>query len=332
MPFKKSLITVNRRTHNRPISHLRWQLLALPILLLAAFGAVGCGGGSSSAKRSKALIRERAVASARLTRGVFAIAGIGRKITRVPRPERPRLRWALVSVRHTRDAGAPNLDPDLGLYFVSQTDLDGSGHEDLFADASHNVPAGAFVWQAPTWTNGMKDSYPATIHTNYQIDGGQFAGERGTIDFTADDSTGDNGKMHIVMTTRINERVVADFDIVNGVVKGREQCTLPDDTTWIEFDTPQDDGGWLTTIRFDDGSSETLDTAPDGSIVEKLYGPDGSVDASGSLNSNGLDNITFNDGSQETIDVDLGNDTSSDNSDGSGSNHRTAQSLKRRPR
>ena len=50
------------------------------------------------------------------------------------------------------------------------------------------------------------------------------------------------------------------------------------------------------------------------------------------LNSNGLDNITFNDGSQETIDVDLGNDTSSDNSDGSGSNHRTAQSLKRRPR
>lgn len=312
-----------RRKYRPSYRNIRLMLSAAG-LCVAIAATAGCGGGSGTSRKSKAIIRERAIASARLTRGVFAIAGIGRKITRVPKAARPRLRWILAAVQHSRDA-APDFDPDLGLYFVSQTDLDGSGHQDLFSDASHNVPAGEFVWRAPAWANDQKDSYPATIHTDYHIDGGQFAGEQGTIDFVADDPSGENGKMHVVMITRLNERVDADFDVVNGVVRGREKCSLPDDTTWIELDVPQDDGGWLTTIVFDDGSTETLDTAPDGSINETLKDPDGNIDVSGVLDPEGVDDLTFDDGSQETIDVDLGDNGNSGDSGSSNSDDRKAR-------
>ena len=56
------------------------------------------------------------------------------------------LLFSILSCQSARAAdAAPDFDPDLGLYFIAQTSLDGSGHENLFADASHNVPAGAFI-------------------------------------------------------------------------------------------------------------------------------------------------------------------------------------------
>jgi len=324
--------TIPRRSYSRaqqgsPATRTRLLLCLLIVLVSAS----GCGGGSSGSKSSKSTLRERAIASVRLTRGTFAIAGIGRMFTRAVHSERPRLKSILAAARRTRDA-QPDLDPDLGLYFVVQTDLDGSGHEDLFADASHQTPTGAFVWMAPVWANGQKDTYPAAIHTDYHVDGGQFSGEHGAIDFVANDVSGENGTMHVVMTTRENERVEADFDIVNGKVKGREKCTLPDDTSYVVLDNWQDGGGMTSTIQFDDGASETVTTQPDGSMFETLNGPDGSMDVSGSLDENGIDTLVFDDGSQETVDVDTadagdgggsGDDGNSSSDDGSGKSIKT---------
>ena len=316
------------------------HLMAYPfsaLCLAAVLGILsGCGGGSGSGKLSRATIRERAIASARLTRGVFAIAGIGRQITKSPNVNRPRLRFILAAARRTRDT-PPDFDPDTGLYFVVTTDIDGSGQQSLFEDASHRIPAGAFVWLAPTWTNNQKDTYPATIHTDYQINAGAFAGEHGTIDFVAADASGDNGTMHIVMTTHENERVVSDFDIVNGVVRAKGKCTLPDGTTWDEVDAPQPDGGMICTIAFPDGSMETLTMSADGTSTEVLTAPDGSSEGKGNLDANGMDSLIFDDGSSETVNVDTADagdgggsgDTSTDSSGDSGKAARQPQPRRR---
>jgi hypothetical protein len=290
-------------------------------LALAAVGwaLAGCGGGggssatASSNRLSRATLRKRAIASARLTRGAFAIAGIGRTITRSPGARTTRLHTTLGAIRRTRDT-PPDLDPGTGLYFVTQTDLDGSGREDLFVNAAHQKPAGAFVWMAPVWARGQKDTYPAAIHTDYQITGGDFAGEHGTIDFDATDATGDNGTMHIVMTTHENEQLIADFEIKNGVASARDRCSLPDGSTYTEVDLPQADGGMICTIDFPDGGTETVTMDPDGNSTEVLTGPDGSTDATGTLNMDGTDNINYDDGSQESVNV-----NTADAGDGGGS-------------
>ena len=281
----------------------------------------GCGGGSAIHRLSRKAIRERAIVSARLTRGAFAVAGIGRRITRSANAARPRLKMVLRAALRARDT-PPDFDADTGLYFVIASQLDGSGEEALFGDASHNVPAGAFVWQAPVWANNQKDSYPAAIHTDYQINVGDFAGERGTIDFVANEASGDNGKMHVELTTQQNERIVSDFDIENGVVRAKAKCSAADGTTWDEVDTPQPDGGMICTIDFSDGSMETLTMSADGSSTETLTAPDGSVEASGSLSPDGIDDLIFDDGGTETVDVDTadaGDDTGSDDSSDDGS-------------
>jgi hypothetical protein len=289
------------------------SLFSILIVIIVSAVLSGCGGGSSSGRLSRATIRERAIASARLTRGVFAVAGIGRGITRSAGATHLRLHVVVAAIRHTRDT-PPDLDPNTGLFFVITADVDGSGQQSLFADADHRIPAGAFVWQAPVWTNNQKDTYPAAIHTDYQINSGQFAGERGTIDFVAADATGDNGTMHIVMTTHENERIVSDFDIVDGKVRAKGKCTLPDGTTYDETDVTQPDGGMVCTIDFPDGSSETIDMTPDGSSTETLTAPDGSMEGSGNLNMDGADNLTFDDGTQENVDV-----NTADAGDGGGS-------------
>jgi hypothetical protein len=285
----------------------------------------GCGGGSSSGRTARKTVRERAIASARLTRGTFAVAGIGRTITRATTAWRPRLRLVMAAVRHTRDT-PPDFDPGTGLYFVIQANVDGSGQESLFADASHRMPAGAFVWQGPVWTSGVKNDYPAAIHTEYQINAGDYAGERGTIDFVADDATGENGTMHIIMRTAENERVVGDFIISNGVVRAKNKCSLPDGTIYDETDVPQDDGGMVCTIDYPDGSTETINTEADGTSTEVLTGQDGTMEANGSLDVNGTDDISFDDGSQEQVDVDT-----ADAGDGGGSGDDGSDRRVRRP-
>ncbi len=283
------------------------------LLVIVLIGIFGCGGGGSSSKLARATARERAIASARLMRGTFAVAGIGRTITRATNTFRPRLRLLLAALRPARDT-PPDLDPGTGLFFVTALDADGSGRQDLFVDASHRIPAGMFAWMAPAWKGGVKNAYPATIRSDFQINGGQFAGERGTIDFAAADSTGANGSMHVDMTTHENEHVVAEFDIVNGMVRAKDRCTLPDGTTWTEEDTQQPDGGMVCTIEFPDGSSETITMTPDGDSTEVLTGPDGSTEATGAMNMNGMDTITFDDGSHDSVDVDT-----ADAGDGGGS-------------
>lgn len=274
--------------------------------------ASGCGGGGSGERSAKAIARKRAIASARLARGTFAVAGIGRTVGRAA-AFRPRLRLILALIKGGRES-PPDLDPGTGLYFVKTVDVDGSGREDLFSDASHRKPAGMFAWQAPVWTGGKKNTYPATIHTDYQIDGGEFTGERGTIDFVADDSSGDNGTMHVVLTTHESERVVADFEIKNGKVHAKSKCSLPDGSTWEEVDSEQPDGDVVATIDFPDGSTETITMTPDGDSTEILTAPDGTIDASGDIDSDGMDSITYDDGSQENVDVDT-----ADAGDGGGS-------------
>ena len=287
---------------------------ALVIAVAIVVGVLGCGGGGSARSRlTQKQIRKRAIASARLTRGTFAIAGIGRQFTRAAIAVRPRLRAIVTAVRRTRDVNA-DFDADLGLYFVVQSELDGSGHQFLFSDASHNIPAGSFAWTAPPWKNGQKDTYPSQIHTDYTIRGGAFSGEHGTIDFVADDSSGNNGTMHVVMTTQESESVVAEFDVLNGVVKGRNKCTLPDGTTWVQVDSPLDNGGINTTIDFQDGYVETITTDSDGNATQSITGPDGYQEANGTLGSDGLDKIEYGDGSVETVDVNTG-----DAGDGGGS-------------
>ena len=304
--------------------------LALACLAVALLALAGCGGGGgSSARLDRKAARERAIASARLTRGAFAIAGIGRTITRAPKLTARRMHVTLNVIHKTRDTPPPDLDPGTGLYFVSQTQLDGSGEEDLFVDASHTMPAGAFVWTAPIWANGVKDTFPATIHTDYHLDQGDFAGEHGTIDFVATDATGDNGTMQVVMTTKENENIISNFTIVNGVIRAKAKCTLPDDTTWTETDVPAQDGGMVCTLDFPDGSTETVTMEPDGSSTETLYDTDGSVALTGDLSENGMDDIHFNDGSQDTVDVDTADAGDGGGSGDDGNNSDSSKAVRR---
>src|SRR5436309_2172827 len=86
---------------------------ALPAACLAAalLSLAGCGGGGGSSRLARAKARERAIASARLTRGTFAIAGIGRTITRAPKLTGRRMHVTLNAIRRTRDTPPPDLDP-----------------------------------------------------------------------------------------------------------------------------------------------------------------------------------------------------------------------------
>src|SRR5690242_1008742 len=104
----------------------RFALFVLPLAALL----VGCGGGgsSSSGKMSRGTARERAIATARLTRSTFSIAGFGRRITRASGSSR--LRLILGSIRGSRDV-PPGFDKETGLYYTLTTNSDGSGRQDL---------------------------------------------------------------------------------------------------------------------------------------------------------------------------------------------------------
>ena len=274
-------------------------------ILCIALMSQGCGGGSgkSSSRQSKIIARERAIASVKLMRGIFAIAGLGRKATRASAGV-SRLHLFASVLRHTRDI-PQGYDAETGLYYVVTTNPDGSGRQDLFADVGLTKPAGNFKWKTPVWNQDKVDSYPAKIYSEYRIQEGDFAGETGTLDSTLKDSTGDNGSLHIDLTTKANEHAVADFEIVNGVVSGKDAISLPDGTNYGEEDVTQSDGTTLCTITFADESVITLNMLPDGTMTEVLKESDGTVDATGTVQADGMDTISYSDGSQESVDVDI---------------------------
>jgi hypothetical protein len=275
---------------------------------------VGCGGGGGSpAGNSKATARKRVVATTRIEQATFAIVGLGRPITRAPRPRLglialiPRSRGVARDVVQGQDAGT-------GLYFTRTINADGSGRLDLFLDAARSSSAGNMTWAGPQWNGGQLNSYPAVIHTSFQLTGGKYAGDRGTLDITPQDATGNNETLHLVLTDAQNETVIADFKVVNGVLTGKTSAVLADGTQCTASDSIGLDGVLDILISFVDGSQESLTTEPDGTGTETYDSPDGSQEATGNFDDNtGDDTIDYSDGSSETVNVD---DSNSDTNNG----------------
>lgn len=288
------------------------------VFLVGGLLLSGCGGGghdSCCSSNSKAIAKQRAVASMRITRATLAIAGFARRATSraAAIPMGNRVKAWLGAIQHRRAATdptsptAPVLDTDLNLYYTLTVNADGSGVQNLFVDNAAQQPAGAFNWTAPQWTNGQPDNYPATFQTAYQITAGDFTGEHGTIALTVNDSTGDNGTMTIDLTDAQGEHCVSDFTIVNGVVKAKAHCTNPDNSAFdIDFETVGD--VISSTVTYPDGGTVDVSVNPDGTATEVWSDDGGDADASGWMDSNGDDTIEYDDGSSETVDVDTGDD------------------------
>jgi hypothetical protein len=306
----------------------RWGTLAA---LVGALLLVGCGGGQSGSK-DKAVTRARVIATTRVSRHTFAITGFARRITRSPRIGMGNRARLILSALHRSRSVEFGQDQDLGLYYVLVVNDDGSGHEDLFTEAAHQTPAGSFLWIIPEWTNGQAGVYPVTIRTLFQITKGDYAGSNGTLDATFDDPTGNNGRMHIVLHDAQGDTNVADFDVVDGRVTAACKVTLEDNSTYTEQDSTQDNGDIVAQILFPDGSSESQDYSSNGSGTETFTDPNGTQEATGAIQANGTDNISYDDGSSETVNVDTGTNTSTDasgNSDGGASKQASVRKVHR---
>ncbi len=292
------------------------------MLLLGTVGLVGCGGGGSSTSSkgaaSKATAKNRVVATCRIEQATFAIVGLGRPITRTAKPRLGLLGLVPLSRRGTRDV-TQGQDDGTKLYYTRTINADGSGQLALFLDAGRIQPAGNMTWVAPTWNNGQLNSYPATIHMTFQITAGQYAGDRGTLDNTTQDVTGNNEMLHLVLTDSHNETVTGDFKVVNGVLTGKVNAVLSDHSTCIE-NLAIDAGGTLNCqATWPDGSHEVLTTDQNGDGTQDYYDPDGVDECDTNYDDSGNDTINYDDGSSETVNVDDGSDSgdSSSSSDSS---------------
>ncbi|MCW3099837.1 MAG: hypothetical protein JWL77_5455 [Chthonomonadaceae bacterium] len=291
------------------------------LVLLGPLLSAGCSGNDSCcSSSSKAVARQRAIATMRVTRATLAVAGFARRETRaaaVPMGNRVNL-W-LAAIKRVRTASVspaattPALDTDTGLYYTLTVNPDGSGQQNLFVDSALQHSAGAFTWTAPQWTSGQPGNYPATYQSVYQITAGSFAGEHGTITITADDVTGDNGILTIDLTDSENEHCVTDFTITNGVFKAKAHCTFADNTSFDELFSVIADVITCTTTYLD-GGTEVITVNPDGSDTQTVDGPTGQTEATGTVDPDGNDTIQYDDGSSETVNVDTGDDISTDSS------------------
>jgi hypothetical protein len=302
----------------------------LVVIVLGALLAVGCGGGSGSRDLSKATVRARAIASLRITRATFAIAGLSRKATRAPRSgpdNRPARLLLALSLSRATD---PDYDAETKLYYTLESHSDGSGKQALFADAAHQKAAGSFTWDAPHWNNDRPNQYPVLIHFNYQITEGDFAGDRGTLDATFNDATGNNGKMHVLLTNARGENGVADITLQDNKVSAKDTITLPGPFVYYEDDEPQPDGGMICTLTFPDDSRETIQMQPDGTGTETYYSPDGDKEVTGDFTDNGEDTLSYNDGSSETVNVDTGTDDTASTDSGGDSGGDSGRQVRRR--
>ncbi len=290
---------------------LRFFLIVICLTLLA-----GCGSASKQSSRSQA--RSRAAASARLTRATFAIAGLGMRVTRSTGPRgSARLRAISSALKRSRSA-LEGQDRETGLYYAMTVNPDGSGRQDLFTDVGHATPAGSFNWPAPTWNAGQVDNYPATMRMSYSIAAGEHSGLHGTADFTALDPEGANGAIRVTLTDSQNEYVEGDFTVENGMVSGIQRARLPDypqDWYWREVDETRPDATMLCTITFLDGSKEAMEMNADGNTIQTIFDTDGSIDAMGEFDMNGMDYIEFDQGDWQVTDVDSGENVDSGHND-----------------
>ena len=281
-------------------------------VVVCAIACAGCGGGSGSPAKgvsSKTTAKVRVVATARIEQSVFAVIGLGRPITRTTKPRLGLLGLIPLSRRVSRDV-VQGQDTGTGLYYTRTINADGSGQLALFLDAARANSAGNLTWVQPDWNNGQLNSYPATIHSTFELTAGKFAGDRGTLDNTPQDVSGNNETLHLVLTDTENETVIADFKVVNGALTGKTNATLSDGSTFTENDTSGLDGVLQIIAAFADGSQETLTTDPDGTSTETYVNPDGSQGATGSYDDSGDDTIDYSDGSSETVDIDDDSDSS----------------------
>ncbi|MCW3053155.1 MAG: hypothetical protein JWN14_2325 [Chthonomonadales bacterium] len=303
------------------------------LVLLGPFLSVGCSGGHDSccSSSSKAVARQRAIVTMRITRATLAVAGFARRQTRAAGVHMGnRIGIWMNAVRHVRSVSTPStpttptLDADTGLYYTLTVNPDGSGQQNLFVDSAAQTPAGAFTFTATQWTGDQPGNYPATFNTVYQITAGNFAGEHGTIAIKSDDATGDNGTMTIDLTDAQKEHCVSDFTITNGVLKAKAHCTLADNSS---YDSIYDLIGDVITCSttYPDGGTQEISVNSDGSASEIIENSDGQSEATGTIDPEGNDTIEYDDGSSEIVDVDTG-DNWDDGSDGTS----TEESVKRR--
>jgi len=303
------------------------------LVLLGPLLSAGCSGGHDSccSSSSKAVARQRAIVTMRITRATLAVAGFARRQTRAAGIHMgSRIGIWMNAVRHVRSVStpsaptAPALDEDTGLYYTLTVNPDGSGQQNLFVDSAAQTPAGAFTFTATQWTGDQPGNYPATFNTVYQITAGNFAGEHGTIAIKSDDATGDNGTMTIDLTDAQKEHCVSDFTITNGVLKAKAHCTLADNSSYDE--TYNLIGDVITcSTTYPDGGTQEISVNSDGSATEIIENSAGQSEATGTIDPEGNDTIEYDDGSSETVDVDTGDD-SGDDSGGTS----TEEAVKRR--
>lgn len=279
-------------------------------LLLLAAALTGCGGGGGGSRSAKAQAREKALGTTRLARTMFSIVGLGRHSSRAAKlPQAPgtkrgvgsRLgRWLMA--RQPGRAPVQGFDTDSGLYYRITTSTDSSSQEALFTDAAYVERAGQFDWSPPQWANGKPDTYPVNLRSTYQIDKGNLAGIKGTLDATLDDASGDNGKIHLTFQTTHGESGVCDFTLKNGVLSAKNSMRLSDGTRYEETDTTLPDGTIQCAILFDDGSSEAMTSDTEGSGSETITDPGGHVEATDTYDDSGQVIIEYDDGTIEVVD------------------------------
>jgi hypothetical protein len=284
----------------------RFGIFAL-LALVFTLSLIGCGSGKGSGS-DLSIARMRAISSARLRRSILAVASLalntapesgGSRSARLKRKSPLRLSRAVTE----------GVSDEAGLYYVVNHLTDQSGRMDLYLDAAHAVNAGTFTWPIPTWKDGSPNSFPAVVSSSYQITGGVRSGTNGTVDFTVTDASGLNGSMHITLVNAQGENGDADFTVEGGMIRGTQHGHMHGDSakwSWSETDVWLDAGGLLSTVTFEDGSTEKVEMSPDGSSTESYYDLYGTLWLSGDLDWDGVDILDYTDGSREEVDVDTG--------------------------
>src|SRR5207237_8622934 len=83
--------------------------------------------------------------------------------------------------------------------------------------------------------------------------------------------------------------------------------------SYKERDEPDRDGGMRCTITYSDGSVETITMDENGGGTTTIVDSEGTTEAVGHYDwDTGIEQIDYSDGSEETVDVDTGEDVSDD--------------------
>ena len=277
---------------------MKLRIVLAVICVLFSMALFGCGGGGGAIGGSRA--RERAIATTRNARTTFAVAGLGRTgaITRATRPKMgSRAQILLASLQRKRDV-PQGYDEGTQLYYTVTLNSDGSGRQDLYTDAAHTDRAGDFIW------NAHDASAPMTFKQNYRIAKGEFAGERGTLDVAFSDTTGNNGTIHIVNTNDKGENIDSTLQLADGKLTANGTIRTLDGDTWQEYDFVRDDGEMVCRFTFPDGTWGEMTAGEDGTGTSTYYGLDGDQDVWGDYDEEGMYDMTLENGTTETVDVD----------------------------